>query len=354
MAHCVLASFYAKQGRPDEAIVQLREALAANEIDLQLIATAHLYLADLLTAQGRIDEALTHCDQAVRAFPTSTVFRARSAVAFARAGRHDRAIAEWRETLRLSPASLEARLGLANALLAGGDAGEAVALCREIVGQEPGATEAIATLGAALAAEGQVDEALPYLNQALELDPRSATAHFHLGLALSGRGRTRSAMAHLNAAIQLQPDNVPMLWQTAWILATSSDPSIRDGVAGGRAGHPSDPAFQGAGAAGLRCAGCRAGRKREVLRGRRDSRASVDNGPGPRRCRVGRCHRAAGAPLSPGITVSSGGIAAAGWARAARSGGVNAFARHAHFSDISFAGTSRRLVVDSLACSRIK
>ena len=121
------------------------------------------------------------------------------------------------------------RLELADALLAAGNAGEAAAQCREVLKQEPGAVEAIVILGAALAAEGQVDEALPYLERALELDPRNARAHFYLGLALYDRGRSQNAVAHLNEAIRLGSEDVPILWQTAWILATSPDASVRDG-----------------------------------------------------------------------------------------------------------------------------
>ena len=146
------------------------------------------------------------------------------------AGRHDRAIVEWRETIRLAPTSWSARIGLADALLADGDAGEAATQCREVLKQKPGAVEAIVILGAALAAEGQAEEAIPQLERALELEPDNARAHFHLGLALYDRGRSQSAVAHLNEAIRLQPDDVSMLWQTAWILATSADPSVRDGA----------------------------------------------------------------------------------------------------------------------------
>ena len=43
-------------------------------------------------------------------------------------------------------------------------------------------------------------------------------------------GSHRAAVAQLNAAVRLQPDDVAMLWQTAWILATSPDPTVRDGA----------------------------------------------------------------------------------------------------------------------------
>ena len=154
----------------------------------------------------------------------------RLASALAAAGRHDRAIIEWREIIRLAPAYWPARVGLANALLASGNPQEAATECREVMKQEPSAVEAIAILGAALVAEGQAEEALPQLKRAVEIDPRNARAHFQLGLILHDRGRSQSARTHLDTVLRLWPDDVSMLWQTAWILATSPDASFRDGV----------------------------------------------------------------------------------------------------------------------------
>jgi tetratricopeptide (TPR) repeat protein len=229
MAHCSLASFYAKQGRTEEAIDHAREGLAAKSIDLQLSAKSHCLLGDCLTQEGKIDEALTHYEQAVGLFPAAPIFHERLATALASRDKHDRAIAEWREVIRLDPNHLNARLGLADALLAHGDAGEAVAVCSEILKQGSGPIEAIGILGAALAAEGLVEEALPHLQRAVDFQPGNAKAHFRLGLALYSRGQ-QGAIAHLSEAIQLQPDSVPMLWQTAWILATSPNSSIRNGA----------------------------------------------------------------------------------------------------------------------------
>ena len=206
-------------------------------------AEAHALLADQLTGQGKIDEAITHYEQAVRIFPQGELLHRHFAIALAQAGRHDRAVVEWREAIRLIPPDLSqinpdradflfahGRIGLADALLATGDTREAVARCREVLKMNPNAIEALIILGQALAAEGQVEEALPYLKRAVELEPGNARAHFHLGLTLYDRGQSQSAIAHLNEAIRLQPDSVAMLWQSAWILATSPDASVRDGA----------------------------------------------------------------------------------------------------------------------------
>ena len=77
---------------------------------------------------------------------------------------------------------------------------------------------------------GRNTEAIPYLEEAAIAEPGNAAAHFRLGLALHSVGRAQSAIAHLGEAIRLEPDNAAMLWQTAWIRATSPDPQAHDGA----------------------------------------------------------------------------------------------------------------------------
>ncbi|HEY1786092.1 MAG TPA: tetratricopeptide repeat protein, partial [Pirellulales bacterium] len=111
-----------------------------------------------------------------------------------------------------------------------GSAVEAAAQCRAVLEQEPDSTTGIEILGAALAEQGKATEARPFLERGLQREPRNARIHFYLGLALYDLDRPQRAVSHLTEALQLQPDNVQFLWHTAWILATSPDPSVRDGA----------------------------------------------------------------------------------------------------------------------------
>jgi tetratricopeptide (TPR) repeat protein len=230
VAHHNLGVLYFGQERTDEAIAQFREAVAVDFFDPQLIAMSHSLLADALMKQGKVDEALTHYEQAARIYPEGMIFHGKLATALGSAGRLDRAVAEWRETVRLEPTVWQARLSLADALLANGDNAAAAAECRAILDQKLNVTRAVVILGTALAAEGNVDEAISALRRALELDPQNAEAHFRLGLVLFGLGRSSSAIEHLDEAVRLQPDSAAMLWQTAWILATSPDSAVRNGA----------------------------------------------------------------------------------------------------------------------------
>jgi tetratricopeptide (TPR) repeat protein len=223
---------YASQGKNEEAIPHLRDALASPSITRFLTADCHDFLAAILAKQGQTDEALAQLEQAIRVFPESATFHSRLAVELKRQGKFDRAIDEWRQVVRLNPNSPQPRVGLANTMLANGETARAIHECREVLKDEPDTIEAIFVLATALAAEGKAEEAIPALQRALQIDPQSAPVHFRLGLALNDQGDSKQALVHLNEAVRLKPDDVPALWQTAWILATNPDASIRNGAEG--------------------------------------------------------------------------------------------------------------------------
>jgi len=161
VAHYNLAYPYTRQGRIEEAIGHLSEALADDSIDRIVIAKSHGLLGDCLASQGKTDAAFAQYEEAVSVVPAAPMFHDRLAIALAHRNQLDRAIVEWRETLRLAPNFWPARLGLANALLARGDASEAADQCRQVLGQQPRSPEATALLRAALATQGKVEDALP-------------------------------------------------------------------------------------------------------------------------------------------------------------------------------------------------
>ena len=232
MAHYSLGYDFTMQGRTDEAISHLREALAADSINSAMIAESHDLLGDCLATQGKNDEAFAHYEEAVRAYPSRATFHARLAMALASRGQLDRAIVEWRETDSVGPRLPQtAHLGLANALLAEGDASGAAVECREVLKQNPDSVEAIVVLGAALVRRGQ--------NRGSNLPTRARrgarTAQRRLPTPASAWRSARSwAVAERLSLISTRrfvfgPAVSRLLWQMAWILATIPDPAVRDG-----------------------------------------------------------------------------------------------------------------------------
>ena len=210
-------------------MMHFRQALQSNSISPYYTAKTHDRLATLLIKQGKTREALEHCEEAARICPLDAVFHAGLAVALAAAGRGNEAIAQWRETVRLEPDALGAHIGLADTLLDHGDLVDAEVECRAALRLDPTSVGAMVVLGETLTAQGKPEESVPRLEQAVRVEPQSARIQFGLGLALASIGQSESAAVHLDEALRLRPDDAFMLWQTAWILATSPEHSIRDG-----------------------------------------------------------------------------------------------------------------------------
>ena len=85
-------------------------------------------------------------------------------------------------------------------------------------------------LANALARLGRLDEAIAHYRQALQIDPQMLEAHFNLGNACYREGDLSAAVQQWYEAIRLQPDAIPILNQTARVLATCNDAAGRNGA----------------------------------------------------------------------------------------------------------------------------
>jgi hypothetical protein len=86
-----------------------------------------------------------------------------------------------------------------------------------------------ASLADLLLRRGRLDEAITHSKEALKLEPRDADAHNNLGLALLQKGDESEAVAQFQESLAIDPGHVNAAPNLAWILATSSNPSTRDG-----------------------------------------------------------------------------------------------------------------------------
>jgi protein O-mannosyl-transferase len=119
---------------------------------------------------------------------------------------------------------------LANALLLKGDLDGAIARYSACLALSQNQADAQYNLASALLRKGRTDEAIAHYQKVLELRPENADAHANLGSAFLAKGRVRDAMVACRNALRISPDNVPAQSNLAWLLATSSDPSLRNGV----------------------------------------------------------------------------------------------------------------------------
>jgi spermidine synthase len=73
-----------------------------------------------------------------------------------------------------------------------------------------------------------VREAIREFRETLRLQPDNEEAHNNLGLALRLTGERDQALAEFTAALARKPDWPGPMSEIAWILATHSDPAVRD------------------------------------------------------------------------------------------------------------------------------
>lgn len=186
-------------GRLQEAVMRRRLEKYPGDF------VAHANLGALLQSEGRLDDALAHLNQAIAARPDHPGARNNRATTLLASGRHDEARTALADLVSDSPDYLPARYNLATVLLAAGLPKQAATHFEYVVGRSPGDAAALRGLGGALAMSGQFDEAVRVLTRSLEVEPDSAQAHYNLGLLAARAGRYAQAEAHFERAQALDP-----------------------------------------------------------------------------------------------------------------------------------------------------
>src|ERR1051326_3373386 len=141
----------------------------------------------------------------------------------------DEAIPHFAASLQENPNNAQAHCNLGKALTLQGRLSEAENQLRTAIQLKPQEPEFHRSLASALAGEGKSDEALGHLRQAADLDSNVAT-RLELAGFLHQLGKDRDAVAEYHRALAAQSDSFEALNNLAWILATSSDESVRNGT----------------------------------------------------------------------------------------------------------------------------
>jgi tetratricopeptide (TPR) repeat protein len=194
LAHNNLGYVLRQNGQVDEAIIQYQKAL---EIDPEY-AKAHYNLGNALFQKGRVDEAMEH----------------------------------YQKALKIQPQYAEAHNNLGNVLRQKGRVDEAIIQYQKALKIEPDFAMAHHNLGMVLDQKGLVDEAITQYQKALAIQPADADAHINLGIALFKKGRVDEAIARFQKALEISPGNPKACYnlaRAAWLLATSPEPSVRNG-----------------------------------------------------------------------------------------------------------------------------
>ena len=166
---------------------------------------AHNNLGYLCAGRGELDKAISHFESAARI----------------RSGKRD---------AHYDLGSAFVQMNLADDLARTGRSDEAMVHYEEAIRLQPNYADAYYNRGSVLFAKGRTDEAIADWERTLQIQPNDADAHTGLGNALLRKGSLHEAIAQYEKALGLAPDDPHSRNNIAWVLATASDASIRDGA----------------------------------------------------------------------------------------------------------------------------
>jgi tetratricopeptide (TPR) repeat protein len=158
---------------------------------------------------------------------------------FLRRGELDKAISEFQTALdirsrntqshyNIGAALIESNLG--NALARNQRWDAAIDHLQEAVRLRPDYADAYFNLGSVLFQQGKIDQAIAQWQKTLAINPRDSEAHRNVADALRKQGKVKEAMSEYEQALNIAPEDSAALNNLAWILATYSDASMRDGA----------------------------------------------------------------------------------------------------------------------------
>jgi tetratricopeptide (TPR) repeat protein len=234
VAHINLGMALASSRRFEQAESHLDRAVALQPAS----ARARGLRGEVRVALGRHEDAAADFQTARRSEPGEARWEVGWGRVLADQGRDAAAESAFRRALELQPerADVHALLGLV--LLRSGRTGEAIASYRRALADEAalrrglgekGVAQVRAQYGGALAQAGHTEEALVQLDAALAggLDD-AAEVLARRGSLLESLGREAEAAEAYRAALGSGDRSVRLLNNLAWLLASASDPGVRD------------------------------------------------------------------------------------------------------------------------------
>lgn len=136
----------------------------------------------------------------------------------------------WQDTVEKRPSNSRARVNYGIDLYAAGRSDEAERELREAIRLKETNAAAHANLGPLLCAQGKLDEGIAHLERALTLDPDYTRAHANLAEAYAAQGQRAHAAQQFAKALAADPDNPFLLNRLAWLLSTSPEEDLRNGL----------------------------------------------------------------------------------------------------------------------------
>jgi tetratricopeptide (TPR) repeat protein len=192
-------------------------------------ALAEQCLGNALLDRGELAGAMAHLERSLAISPNFPDAHNNLGTALAVQGRYDEAIAHFRAALATQDtADTHHNLGFALGNQKHFD--EAIVEYEAALRLDPRHFGAQSKLGAALGAVGRLPDALAAFEKARELQPKDVETRRSIAATLTLLERIEDAVSEYRALLALSPDDLDAINNIAWLRATHSDASHRDGA----------------------------------------------------------------------------------------------------------------------------
>ena len=221
-----LANALFKQGNLEEAAAQYRKLLEIQPGN----AEAFNNLGNALAMQGDNEAAIAQYQKALEIQPRYGDAHYNLAQVLLQQGKLDAAIVQYRKSLETEPYNAEAQSGLGKALFLKADFDGAMACFDKAAALGPDPVAGWRKLGDDFLQKEDWQIAIACYQRAVKINPRDAEAAAGLGMACFKKGEAKEAIASWRHALAIYSGQISVLNNLAWLLATTSDPSLRNGT----------------------------------------------------------------------------------------------------------------------------
>ena len=190
---------------------------------------AHNNLGIVLSQRGEIDEAITHYRTTLEMQPDFSDANYNLGNALLQKGEIDEAILHCQKAVMVQPFDPDAQVALGNALFQKGLVDDAIVHYEKALALRPYYVIAHYSLSTALLRKGEPDAAISHCLAALSIQPEHAEARINLAVALDQKGQIADAIMNYEKALTISPQSIPAQNNLAWLLATGSNASLRNG-----------------------------------------------------------------------------------------------------------------------------